>query len=292
MPLVVVSALVTAWSLVPPYPGQPSKQEFERQENAQWAGDHSCQAQELAHISRAILKQQRADQCAQDREREREEREERWQAIRTAIATQQAATMGWRQVVVGAIDSAILLLALGASVLAGVAATNAANAANDTLEHERQAVIDNRATERRRERAYVFIGIAEHPEQYGFVLMPPYGAVITLNLSNSGKTLGIVDTVTLLGFHNRPDGRPTAPQPIRPPQVIRFDTVWPAGEARALAQLRQFISGNGPPLFLGVAVVYTDIFDQRHFSRFLFYIDVRSQVAFNVLDIPYWSDWS
>jgi hypothetical protein len=136
--------------LIPPQPRVPDHKQFERAEDQKWTVGRECQPQELARIKPGPSKQDRADKCAQEAERYREEREERWQTIRAAGGAQESAAYAWHQALIADATAAILLLALGASFWAAMSAVRAAEAADDTLKHQQE-------TSERELRAYVFL---------------------------------------------------------------------------------------------------------------------------------------
>lgn len=278
-----IAAVAIAGALIlglwPPAGGIADRQEFERQEQKAWTGEKGCAG--LQQAKRPLTKSQevKAADCAASAERYREAKQSAWQAIRTAQAAENTATWTRRQAAIGAVNVAILFLALVASGVAAYWAFRAVRAANETLEHERQAVVDNRATERHRERAYAFIGFAEK-------MVGPFGHRLIINVRNYGKTPAFLKRIAGFYFATRPaDG--TSGTFMR--QSYDVDFVFGADQLETLTPAPFDVPRQ--LAYVGLEITYEDIFGCSHYSRSLCRIDERPLLGGEFLH-PYWNDWS
>jgi len=147
---VLVTGLLIVLLFHPNWPQMADRGQFDDGEKGQHPTAAQCEAATPASIITAVKKQKWAENCANDAERYREEKEGRWQTVRAAQAAEQTTFLTYDQAMIALIGLVVLIAAFAASVWAAMAAIRAAEAADETLDHARK-------TAERELRAYVFV---------------------------------------------------------------------------------------------------------------------------------------
>jgi len=205
-----------------------------------------------------------------------------WTRVLASIGALQLIVFGYqayklRQTVADSKD------AIAASQRSAKAAEDSLAKSDEMLAHSREAAERSHKSGRRIERAYVFPGLNADAWLVG-----PYGWRLNLGVKNYGKTPAFIKLIKAEFSFTEPVGA----------MIIGASREWDMDIV--LSAMGEQISAIELPLphgYLCITIGYTDIFDERWFSRAIYRIDATIPTmedgAVRVMfQNTYWNEWS